>query len=688
LETRTEGWIAGLQMAALSMRNRSDSSQFIHSFAGSHRFVLDYLMEEVLHQQPQDIQAFLLKTSILDRLTEPLCDAITGGDDSRDMMYELDQANLFLMPLDDDRQWYRYHHLFADLLRSRLQQTWPEQVPELHLMASEWFEGEGLIEQAIQHAFQAEQMRRAADLVESYAIQVISQSKAQTLLDWIESLPADLIALRPLLCAYLGWSRYWTGKRESVEECLQLAEQGLRSSPEKITESKRTLIEGYIAAIRAYLAITNEDIFRVIEMSQKALELLPEDNYMRGIAAVALGVTYWGLGDALRSQAAFQQAVDIARKGGYRNLAISAMCYVGIQMEKRGQLHEAFSTYNEAMERSTKSGSRWMPLSCFPVERLGNLWREWNDLDKAAQYVNEGVAGCEKLGHPDIMADGYITQTRLLLARNDLMGAKKGLVMLDHLAETANTDPWADTWIDECRLAIWIRDGNLEAAVRWVDSSQLIIDYELSYLHDLNHINLARVLIAQGSQQSEAEYLVQAHELLSRLLEAAMDAGWVQDMIKIRILQSLAYLYQKDVDSADKCIREALSLAEAGGYVRIFVDEGEPMEKLLQKAADEGFMRDYTKKLLQNMAGKEKEAALPSTQPSDVDRASPLIEPLTDREQQVLRLLLSELSVPEIADELIVGVSTVRTHVKNIYAKLGVHSRYQAVSRARQIGLL
>jgi LuxR family maltose regulon positive regulatory protein len=696
LDTRTEGWIAGLQLAALSMRGRGDSRSFIHSFAGSHRFVLDYLMEEVLNQQPEDIQSFLLKTSILNRLTEPLCDAITGGDESRDMMYELDQANMFLIALDDERRWYRYHQLFADLLRSRLEQDHPDQVPELHRLASAWFESEALIEEAIYHAFKARDMEHAADLVENHAMAVISQSKARTLLSWIEALPDPIIRQRPMLCAYLGWSLYWTGQRERVEECLIHAEQSLQDPGHKISDSNRSLIEGYIAAIRAYLAITDEDIFRVIEMSQQALKNLPENNYMSGIAAVALGVTYWGLGDVKRSQEAFQQAVEICWNGGYQNLALTAACYVGIQQEKQGQLQNAFRTYSEALDSGTRSGNSWIPLGCFPAERLGNVWREWNELDKATRYVDEGLKRCEQLGHPDILADGYLSKIRLQISTGDWDGARETLLKLDRLAEQATLDPWATTWADECRIMLWLRDGNLEEAGRWVETSRIEMDSELSYMHDLHHMNLVRILIAQGEKDQQA--LKQAQEWLPRLSEAARDAGWVLEEIKICILQALAFATQKDEENALESLAQALVLAEPGGYMRLFLDEGDAMEVLLRKANAAGISGEYTGLLLADLdePGAERRTtpvgAVPSRslyrQSTQEDASTGLVEPLTEREMQVLRMLQSELSVPEIADELVIGVSTVRTHVKNIYGKLGVHSRYQAVSRSRQLRLL
>jgi LuxR family maltose regulon positive regulatory protein len=688
LDTRTEGWIAGLQLAALSMQGRGDVAAFIEAFSGSHSFILDYLMEEVLGRQPPAVQDFLLQTSILERMTGPLCDAITGQDGGQATLARLDQANLFLVSLDDERRWYRYHHLFADLLRSRLQQTRPDRVPVLHRRASEWYESAGLIEEAVAHALAGEDATWAASLVQRHAMQMIVRSQIVTLSWWIEALPDDLVRARPWLGVYRAWTQYWIGQREQAEESLQHAEQALQQMASVLpegdqrrqlpvpAETERRHIVGHIAVIRAYNALVNEEIPRIVEMAQKALELLPEGEYMRCMAALILGGAHWGRGDVVAAQRAFAEASAAARKCGYRFLAVSAACYAGIQQAKQARLHEASATYHQATELAAGHRGPESPPTGFPTVRLGDLSREWNDLETASRELIKGVDLCAQWGQADILADGYIALARLQLAQRDVDAAANTLRKADALARKTKVDPWVLCWLDDCRLRLWLSTGDLAAAVRWAEASGLRADGELSYLHDLNHVNLARVLVAQGVRQPSGPYLDQALGLLTRLLEAAETAGWLNEAIKILILQALAFQAREDEEQALAALARALSLAGPGGYVRVFVDEGTPIGGLLRQAVARGITVDYAGRLLAALEGEVK------AQPPA------LVEPLTEREMEVLRLLTTHLSSTQIAEELVVSVNTVRSHIKRIYGKLDVHSREDAVRRVRELGLL
>jgi len=679
LEDRTEGWIAGLQMAALSMRGREDVSGFIRAFTGTHRFILDYLVEEVLDQQSPTIQEFLLKTSILERMTGPLCDAVTGGTDSQTILAQLEQANLFLVPLDDERRWYGYHRLFSELLRNQLALIHPEQAPVLHQRASEWFEEESFTEETIAHAFAARDYERVAYLVEKYARDMLHQSKYNVLSSWIEALPDELVQKRPWLCVYQSWTRHWTGMREGGEDCLKNAERALNSLS-FLSEKERRILPGYIATVRAHYALTNEEIPRVIEQAQKALRLLPEDDYFtRGTAAIALGGAYWGMGDVLGAEQAFAECASNAMKGGYHYRASSALCYVGMQQVKQARLLKAEETFREALALSQGPGGRRFPNAGYPLAKLGELACEWNDLEQARRDVHDGMELCTQLGHVDLMAEAYVALARVQLAQRDFAGVKDTLQRADRLSRETKLDPWAVCWLDDCRLWLWLSMKKLDEATRWAEASGLKVDGELNYHHDLHHINLARVLIAQGMRQPSGTCLDRALGLLARLLEAAEKAGWIHKEIKILTLQALALWACDDNEGALNALARALTLAEPGGYVRTFIDEGALMGELLLQAAARGITVNYVSKLL---------AAL-EAEGHEIQRLAKiqLIEPLSERELEVLRLLATSLSTAEIANELFITVNTLRTHTKNIYGKLDVHSRREAVARAQELGL-
>ncbi|MEJ2749699.1 MAG: hypothetical protein P8183_17600, partial [Anaerolineae bacterium] len=398
LTARTEGWIAGLQMAALSIQGRTPDAvpDFIRSFTGSHHYILDYLTEEVLRQHPEQIQTFLLRTSILERLSGPLCDAVwkagehASGPSGQEILERLNAANLFIIPLDDERHWYRYHHLFADLLRNRLTSDQPEMVPILHQQASRWYEDAGFPEETIAHAFQADDDGRLAHLIEKYAWDMLHQSKYNLLFSWIEALPPGQVATRPWLCVYQSWTRHWAGQREGGEEYLVLAEQLLDHSPSSgdRTDDDRRLIAGYIATVRAHYALTNEEIPHVLKQARKALRLLPEDDYFtRSTAGVALGGAYWGIGDSVNAEQTYAECASNALLGGYPYRASSALCYKGMQQVKQARLLPAQETFKESLALATGPDGSYFPNAGYPLAKLGELACEWNDLEAARRYA-------------------------------------------------------------------------------------------------------------------------------------------------------------------------------------------------------------------------------------------------------------------------------------------------------------
>jgi LuxR family maltose regulon positive regulatory protein len=686
LEKRTEGWIAGLQMAALSVQAMSDRKAFLAGFTGSHRFISDFLVEEVLAHQPPETSEFLLKTSILERLTAPLCDAVAGITNSDEMLSRLELANLFLIPLDNERCWYRYHHLFKDLLYGTLKSSRPDEVPALHRTASRWYAQAGYNEDAVLHAFAARDYELAAVLVEQ-AVRHLEQNKLMAISRWIDDLPQEQVERRPWLCVYRAWGRYWTGRREQVEACLQAAEKALDNEEgpagsQDLSEEERSHIIGSIAAVRAHYALTSEDIQGVLKQSKIALALLPEGDDMRCETAVALGGAYWALGDVHKSEEAFAMARANALQWDFPTMAVPSTCYVAMQQTKQGRIPEAMAAYREALAMATGADGRELPGASFPNVKLGDLLRETNNLDAAGRHLEKGVEQCVVMGQADVLADGYVALARLQLTRADLAGAHESLANADRIAAQTKIDPFVQCWLDDVRLRVWLAEGNLEAALEWVQASGLRVDGELSYHYDLHHINLARALVAEARLRASPTALNDALKLLERLLPAAEQADWTQEVIKILVLRALARQTAGDEEAALEDLARALALAEPGGYVRLFLDEGAPLLGLLSKLAGRGIMAAYVAQLLDE-ARRDAPAARKPLRP-----APGQVEPLSAREIQVLRLLASAMTSTEIAAELCLAVSTVRTHIKNIYAKLDVNRRLEAVQRGRELGLL
>ncbi len=693
LEARTEGWIVGLRMAGYALQSKlaalgdqtEQLSDYIAGFIGSHRYILDYLTDEVLTREPADVQDFLMQTAILERLSAPLCNAVAGQSDSQDMLERLDRANLFVIPLDDQRHWYRYHHLFAELLRQRLGRLRPEMPAQLHRRASAWYEQSHAIPDAITHALAGADYARAARLIEQHAIQqMMGHRKEATVAGWLEALPPEIIRQRPWLCAYQAWTRYWKGQREKVEECLLAAEAALAQTPAPeaggLSRRDRQLIAGYIAAFRAHLALTLQDLPRVVALAEEALKLLPEGDFARCEAAVALGGAYWGQGNVLAAREAFAQGRATALKSGYPPLAVPSACYVGVQLIKQGRLHEAYADYRQALAWASGPDGARQPVAAFPLIRLGDLAREWNDLDAARRDLSDGVALSPQLGQADVLAEGQVLLARLQSALGDPAGAHASLDAVAQIARQTPIDPWIAAWADQCRLRLWLKEGQWAAANRWAEASGLRPDGELSYQHDLHHVNLARLLIARGLADPAGPDLAAGLGLLARLQPAAQRAGWVHEEIEILLLLAQGQYAAGQTPAALTALQRALALAEPGSYLRVFLDEGPALLRLLRLAAPRGLAPAQVGWIL--AAG---DAAPADVAPAD---QTALFEALSEREIEVLRLIADGLSNNEIGERLFIAPGTVKAHTSAIYAKLDARGRTAAVARARALGLL
>ena len=688
LDARTEGWIVGLQMAALSMQSQ-DPSAFVRAFSGSHRFILDYLVEEVLDQQPSEIQAFLLETSILERLTAPLCDAVRFGvaetpsssegtavtGDSQVLLEQLEQANLFLVPLDDERRWYRYHHLFAELLRSRLEQNYPEQVPALHRQASAWCEQNGLIAEAVSHALAASDVGQVARLAEGNALAMMDRGELTTLGGWLDALPDKVVQTRPWLCLALAWTRVYAGPLDAVERLLRDAERALTGFAGTAAEAQH--ITGQIAAIRAYAAVLLGNAPQIGELARAALADLPEQDLMaRGVALAVLATALRNQGDFGGAEQALVEAIAVSQAAGNNHVTVTILCDLAELQTAQGQLHRAAATCRDALQLANYyggQGRQWLPVAGLACTCLSHLLREWNDLESALRYAREGVELSKQWGWAEIVVKSYIGLARALQATGDTAGALEAIEHAKRAASRLGPDYGANLAALEARIRLL--QGDLTTAARWAALYESVLSArdETILSYPGWHLLWARILISQGEPG-------QASDLLAWLLQESEASRVERLQIGASILQSLAMQAQGEQTHALTVLTRALSLAEPEGYVRTFIEEGAPMGQLLQQAAAQGIAVEYAGKLLAALRAEGQETRPPTS--------AQLTEPLSDRELEVLRLLATGASNKEIAQTLVIAVGTVKQHLKNIYGKLDVHSRTEAVHRARELHLL
>lgn len=668
LETRTEGWIAGLQFAALSMQGHQDTTGFIKSFTGSHHFVLDYLIEEVLHQQSEDNQTFMLRTSILDRMCGSLCDAVLGSlsASGQETLEYLERANLFIVPLDIERRWYRYHHLFAELLRQRLHKNISsgdekESVAEYHLRASQWYEDNGLEIEAFQHAAAANDIDRAERLIEGDGIPLHFQGAVAAILDWLASLPKTVMDSRPSLCVRYAMLSLVAGQTTGLEEKLQMAEAAIQGTPSAATElndKTRNLI-GQIASARARLAVSKYQIETIFVQARRALEYLPPDSLVsRFRASWSLAYAYHFRGERAAAARACAEALSIAEASGNILDAIIATLLMGQIQQLENQLHPAFETFRRSLRLL---GDNYPPPSTGEAYRgLATIYYEWNNLDSAEHY---GQTSLQLLRQYDRIIDRFIISevflARLKLAQGDVPGAAAMLAETEQSVRQNNFVQRIPE-VASAQVLVLLRQGDLAAAAH------------LAQTHDLP-FSQARVLLAQGDPSA-------ALALLSPLRRQMGAKGWMDEQLKVMVLQSVALLAHGEKDKAVQLLSEALALAEPGGFIRIFVDEGLPMVHLLSEVAAKGIMPNYVSKLLVVFEDEK--------QKNDLSPSQKLVDPLSEREIEILNLIAAGLKNKEIAGQLIISLNTVLYHTKNIYRKLGVNKRTLAVAKAKEINII
>ncbi len=683
LQTRTEGWIAGLQLAALSLQGRTTVSGFLPAFTGSHHFVLDYLSEEVLVRQPPAVQTFLLQTSILERLSGSLCDAVTGQGEGQAMLEVLERANLFVAALDDERQWYRYHHLFADLLRSRLQQTMPRLLPELHRRASTWYEQHDLIIEALHHAVLAPDIESTIRLIEEHTHSVALRGQAHTVLNWLHALPDELVRAHPRLYFSHALLLMFTGQ---LAEALMRLQEASQSASHITPADEAQSFLNQVANVQAYILFFQGDLATSVALAEQALARLAETpGQVREAANMIAAHRLLVSGDVRRVGEQRVARLGSPLSVGSDVFAMDVFVHLASillqarQLRLQGRLRRAAATYEQmAQVQGDQEGALIHPGYCFG---LGELYYEWNDLDAAGRLLEQGM---EVLRGPltlaaDAIAQGYATLARLHQARKKNTSA---LAIVDAFAQLADARQFAPVQLafaSAVRAQLELMGGNLAAAVRWTEASGLSADDDLAYPREREYLIFARVRLAQGRENPAGPLLSESLRLLERLREDAEAKARMGSTLEILVLHALALHAQGDRTEALRVLQRALTLAEPEGYIRLFVDEGEPMAALLRQAYARGIAADYVVTLLSAFG--EQTLAAPS-------RAFPLVEPLTERELEVLRLLVRGLSNAEMARELIITVGTVKRHVNSIYGKLGVNSRTQAVARAQTLHLL
>ncbi|MGA3354484.1 MAG: LuxR C-terminal-related transcriptional regulator [Acidimicrobiales bacterium] len=692
LEERTEGWIAALQLAALSMEGRDDIADFVARFTGNDRYIVDYLVEEVLQRLPADIGTFLLDTCILDRMNGPLCDAVTERGDSKVMLGTLERRNLFVVPLDDQRRWYRYHHLFADVLQAHLEHEQPERAPELHRRASEWYEREGEWTEAIRHALAARDFERTAELLEG-ALPAMRMARQETaLLRSVEALPDDLVRRRPVLNVSFAGALLATGELSGVEGRLDDAERqvmpltsddGAASSARVaeiafVDEDELRRVPGHIEMYRAAVAQVRGDVPATVEHARRAFELaLKDDHMVRAGAAGFLGIAFWTGGDLGAAHRAWSECVAGLERAGHVADALGATLALGDICIVQGRLDDAQRTYEHALALVPEQSRALVRGTADMHAGMSEVCRERNDLEGARRHLLESQDLGEHAAMPQHSYRWRVAMARLLQAEG---GAEEALTLLEEAERLYVSDFFPNVRpVAALRARMWIAMGRLREARRWAREAGLSLEDELSYLGEFGHITLARLVLAAAKADGRAEESRAGAVGLLRRLRAAAEAGTrTGSVIEILILEALAAVNSGDTASALFALEQALTAAEPEGYVRLFVDEGHAMKALLGEASRRGITTEYISELL---AGWEP----PSHHPV---RTQGLVEALSDRELEVLRLLASELSGPDIARELMVSLNTMRSHTKNIYMKLGVNNRRAAVRRGQELSLL
>jgi LuxR family transcriptional regulator, maltose regulon positive regulatory protein len=674
LEARTEGWIASLQLAALSMQGIKDIHGFVSAFTGSHHYVMDYLVEEVLKNQPQKVSAFLLQTSILDRLCGSLCEAVVKADataplDGQITLEALEEMNLFVIPLDDERHWYRYHHLFADVLRKRLEHQNPHLLPELHRRASAWYERNGFIAETIQNAIVAGDQDRAAHLIEENGCFLLMSGEVATLLNWTDAIEFQSEA-RPWLAIQKAWALALTGDLDRVEPTLQVPEKLL--APLEPSLDVRTM-QGTIAAARAQSASFRGEPYLAVEYARQALGLLPDCNSIsrsiRSVATTILGDASSINGDLEEAKRAYTEAIRLGREAGNLHMIIIASLSIATILVMQGQLHRAADLYTQCLQTAVRPDGQKSPLAANTYSSMAKLSYEWNRLDEADQYIHQCIDLCRQWGDISEQAHAYTIQARIEQARGHPEQAGEAIRLAERLIGEYPDSSYIFSQLNSILARLWLEQGDLEKTSRHLQARGINIKDEIPFQREIDYDLLLRLLLAREDYDA-------ATYLSDRFLQQARKIGQVGLKIEALLLRALALQGKKENEQALAVLEEALTLAQPEGYVRSFLEKGEAMTRLLCLAQARQVGGGYAAELLSHI-----DKIPNTTQPS----IQLLIEPLTAREVEVLKLIEAGQSNQDIADQLVISMPTVKRHISNIYTKLGVESRTQAIAIGKEL---
>ena len=693
LAARTEGWAAGLQLAGLSLRGRPDVAGFVAAFSGNYRYVLDYLTDEVLEGQTGQVREFLLETSVLERLSGALCDAVTGRTDSQVMLERVERANLFLVPLDEVRGWWRYHQLFADLLRARLRQEQPSRVLELQRAAAAWCEEHGLADDAVRHALAAGDSATAVRLVEQHVDGLILRSEGATLARWLAELPTELASSRPRLCLAQTFVAVANSDLAAAESPLDAAERAFSHAADEPFEpsvgkaaSLLVNVPAAIALERAALAHLRGDAEGTAAFASQALAMVGEGEWMLdSILHWHLAMAEWLRGRLLQAEHAFESSIAQWRQVGEPTLAAWGSHHLGQVQRVQARQGAALDTYQQALEITTPPGQPALPASGLPHVGMAEVAYQRDELDAALAHVMEGIARCRQFAYSQALAMGLATLAWIRQAKGDQAGALDVIGEAERIAPSSVVTSLLNP-VPAQRARLLLAQGEVTAAARWMEERGLGPDDEPGYPREPEYLVLARVLLAQDRPAP-------ALALLGRLHTAAAAQNRAASIIEIQALQALALAAAGDDNAAVNTLAQALMLGCPQGYVRVFADEGAPMSALLGRlvaaqkadhAAARGVPLGCLAQVLRAFGekpdapgGRRAAAAVPG-----------LVEQLTARELEILALLAAGTPNPRIAEQLVVSLDTVKKHVSHVLGKLGAANRTEAVTRARQLGLI
>lgn len=676
LHARTEGWAAGLHLAALALQAAPPGEAALRAFTGSHRHVVDYFAEQVLEQQTPEAQTFLLETAVLQRLTAGLCEAVTGRGGGQAMLDHLERHHVFLVPLDQERRWYRYHALFAEFLIERLRQRRGESLAELYCRAVEWHEQNGHTAEAVEYALAAGDAEQAARLMEQIAEAIWRRGEIARLHTWLEALPDAMRRTRPRLCLFHAWMLNILGDAEATEARLRDVERVLAQFPDM---PDHALLSGMLAATRAILAVMAGEAERALELSQQAHAHLPAESFVwHSLVARNVGNAYLLLGQAQRASKALTEAFELSQRAESLYMALVSLYDLAELQLLQGRLRQAEATCRRALQLAEAQDASDLVMTGAIHLALSAVLREWNHLDESRQHALIGLEPGRRAHSVGVQICGYTRLGIVEQARGDAQAAERAFAQALPLAPIAQPRPTAFLAHHDAQAYLWARQGDWEAAAHWIESRHLSREDEPRYLTEAARLTQARVLLAQSKPAEALRWLTPQRA-------SAEAGGRTGRVIECLVLEALAHRALEASDAAKQALERALTLAEPEGYVRVFVDEGEAIRWLM---VDFGLriekwspqLGQYVNTLLLAFG------ADPIT--NHQSKITNHDDSLSERELDVLRLLAAGLATRQIAARLVVAPSTVQTHLKHLYSKLRVHSRTQAIARARELGLL